>query len=217
MRSAWIHLRIGFIPRPHQVELTLERLDLRSAIMNLMVRHDLAHRFASGQAMGTNGPSGRKSSSGEPKTAATSRPRRWKVSAGWKVIDWRVDAATTVYEHRMICAIGPNAQPFCQPGLKRSGGPGQCTQLIIEHQRPGRSHCQRSPNAHPRSFKNRDWFPTDILFCSRFCNRKRARYGLEMFLRQSKISFLGSIVIDADSELTMFPDGLEFLFSQFSC
>jgi hypothetical protein len=46
----------------HQVELTLERLDLWSAIMNLMGHHDLALRFASGQAMGTNGLSGRRSS-----------------------------------------------------------------------------------------------------------------------------------------------------------
>jgi hypothetical protein len=50
------------LPVAHQVELTLERLDLRSAMMNLVGHHDLALRFASGQAMGTNGLSGRKSS-----------------------------------------------------------------------------------------------------------------------------------------------------------
>jgi hypothetical protein len=50
-----------FIPRPHQVEFNLERLDLWSAMMNLIGHHDLALRFASGQAMGTNGLSGRKS------------------------------------------------------------------------------------------------------------------------------------------------------------
>ncbi len=39
-----------------------EPLELRSAMMNLMGHHDLAIRFASGQAMGTNGLSGRQSS-----------------------------------------------------------------------------------------------------------------------------------------------------------
>ena len=39
-----------------------ERLDLQSAITNVMGHHDLALRFASGQAMRTNGLSGRKSS-----------------------------------------------------------------------------------------------------------------------------------------------------------
>ena len=43
-------------------QFTLERIDLRSAIANSMMHHDLARRFASGQAMRTNGPSGRKSS-----------------------------------------------------------------------------------------------------------------------------------------------------------
>ncbi len=61
MPTAWIRSFTGFIPRPHQAELTLEWLDLRSAMMNLMVHHDLALRFASGQAMGTIGPLGRKS------------------------------------------------------------------------------------------------------------------------------------------------------------
>lgn len=39
----------------------------------------------------------------------------------------------------------------------------------------------------------------------------------EMLQRLSGVSFLCSIVIDADSYLTVFPDGLECLFSQFSC
>ncbi len=39
-----------------------ERLDFQSAITNVMGHHDLALRFASGQAMETNGLSGRKSS-----------------------------------------------------------------------------------------------------------------------------------------------------------
>jgi hypothetical protein len=52
------------LPVAHQVELTLELLDLWSAIRNLMGRHNLALRFASGQAMGTDGLSGRKFSSG---------------------------------------------------------------------------------------------------------------------------------------------------------
>jgi hypothetical protein len=53
---------MGFIPRPHQVEFNLERLDLWSAIWKLMGHHDLTGRFDSGQAMRTNGPPGRKSS-----------------------------------------------------------------------------------------------------------------------------------------------------------
>ncbi|MFN8708080.1 MAG: hypothetical protein ACK50J_15490 [Planctomyces sp.] len=53
---------MGSIPLAHQVELTLERLDLQSAITNLTGHDDLALRFASGQVMGTNGLSGRKSS-----------------------------------------------------------------------------------------------------------------------------------------------------------
>jgi hypothetical protein len=53
------------------------------------------------------------------------------------------------------CDFGPKAQPFCQPGLKRSGGPGKCTQSIIEGQRPDRSHGQRFPYDHcMRSFMN---------------------------------------------------------------
>jgi hypothetical protein len=49
---------MGFIPRPHQVELIVERLDLWSVNMNLVGTPDLARRFASGQAMGTIGPFG---------------------------------------------------------------------------------------------------------------------------------------------------------------
>jgi hypothetical protein len=50
---------MGCIPRRHQVELTLERLDLRSVIIyEFGGTPDLARRFASGQAMGTNGPFG---------------------------------------------------------------------------------------------------------------------------------------------------------------
>ena len=33
------------------------------------------------------------------------------------------------------CDFGPKAQTFCQPGLKRSGGPGQRTQSIVQDQR----------------------------------------------------------------------------------
>ena len=50
------------LPVAHQVELTLERLDFRSAITNLIGHNNLARRCASGQAFRTNGPSGRKSS-----------------------------------------------------------------------------------------------------------------------------------------------------------
>jgi hypothetical protein len=54
------------------------------------------------------------------------------------------------------CDFGPKAQPFCQPGLKRSGGPGQCTQSIVEDQRSGRSHCADFPYGHCiDSFMNR--------------------------------------------------------------
>ncbi len=41
--------------------------------------------------------------------------------------------------------FGPKAQTFCQPGLKRSGGPGQRMQSIVEDQRSGRSHCAEFP------------------------------------------------------------------------
>jgi hypothetical protein len=46
---------MGFIPRPYQVDLILERLDLRS-VNETDGTPDLARRFASGQAMGTIGP-----------------------------------------------------------------------------------------------------------------------------------------------------------------
>ena len=46
------------------------------------------------------------------------------------------------------CDFGPKAQPFCQPGLKRSGGPGQRTRLIAQDQRSGRSHCAEFPYGH---------------------------------------------------------------------
>jgi hypothetical protein len=46
------------------------------------------------------------------------------------------------------CDFGPKAQPFCQPRLKRSGGPVQRTQSIVEDQRSGRSHCADFPYGH---------------------------------------------------------------------